>query len=132
MVALLEARAAVNIANNEGVSPLYCAAQDGHVDILKLLIKAKGDVNQVTKEGEVFPLMVASGRGLVEVVELLLSNGADVHIKGINGRTALDWAIHFKHPAVEAILRAHIAKLEAEAEAAREREGGAAEGTDGK
>jgi ankyrin repeat protein len=131
LVALSEARAAVNIANNEGVSPLYIAAQDGHVDILKLLIKAKGDVNQCENDG-FSPLMVASGRGLVEVVELLLSNGADVHLKAKDGRTALDWAIHFKQPAVEAVLRAHIAKLEAEAEAAREREGGAAEGTDGK
>ena len=118
LVALLEARAAVNIANNIGVSPLYYAARLGHLDILKLLIKAKGDVNQVTKEGEVFPLMVASGRGLVEVVELLLSNGADVHLKDINCHNALDWAIEYKQPAVEAVLRAHISKLEAEREAA--------------
>jgi hypothetical protein len=34
-----------------------------------------------------------------------------------DGLSALDCAIHFKHPAVEAVLRAHIAKQEAEAEA---------------
>jgi hypothetical protein len=41
-----------------------------------------------------------------------------MHIKGKSGRTALDWAILCKHPAVEAVLRAHFTKLEAEAEAA--------------
>jgi ankyrin repeat protein len=78
------------------------------VDILKLLIKAKGDVNQCEKEGEDSPLMIASGKGLVEVVELLLSNGADVHLKDINGLSALDRAILCKHHAVEAVLRAHL------------------------
>ena len=126
MVALLVARAAVNIADNKGGSPLYYAALQGHVDILKLLIKAKGDINQVTKEGGggacgSSPLMIASGNGLAEVVELFLSNGADVHLKEKDGPSALDFAIGLKHPAVEAVLRAHIAQLEA----ARERgEGG--------
>ena len=50
-------------------------------------------------------------------------NGADVHLKEMDGLSALDWAIEYKHPAVEAVLRAHIAHLEAarrdaEAEAA--------------
>ena len=118
MVALLVARAAVNVANHKGFSPLYYAAQQGHVDILKLLIKAKGDVNQCEKDDGISPLMIASAKGLVEVVELLVSNGADVHLKGKKGHTALDAAIRYKHPAVEAVLRAHIAhiaKLEAEA-----------------
>jgi len=75
LVALLVARAAVNVANNNGISPRYYAAQEGHVDILKLLIKAKGDVNQCEKEGGSSPLMFALSKGLVEAVELLLSNG---------------------------------------------------------
>ena len=40
-------------------------------------------------------------------------NGGGVHHKDKDGHTALDVAIHFKHPAVEAVLRAHIAQLEA-------------------
>ena len=116
LVALLVARAAVNVADNEGFSPLYSAAQQGHVDILKLLIKAKGGVNQVTMHGS-SPLMIASFKGFVEVVELLLSNGADVHLKAKDGSTALDLVIEYKQPAVEAVLRAHIAQLEAETEA---------------
>jgi hypothetical protein len=41
-----------------------------------------------------------------------------VHHKDNNGFSALDWATHCKHTAVEAVLRAHIVKQEAEAEAA--------------
>jgi ankyrin repeat protein len=102
----------------QGFSPLYYAAQQGHVDILKLLIKAKGDVNKCEKEHGASPLMVASQEGLLEAVELLLSNGADVHLKDKDGVTALRYAIHLKHPAVEAVLCSHIAHIaEQEAEA---------------
>jgi ankyrin repeat protein len=63
--------------------------------------------------------MVASEAGFVEAVELLLLNGADVHLKDNDGLTALDWAIRMRKPSVEAVLRAHIAKLKADPEAAR-------------
>jgi hypothetical protein len=41
-----------------------------------------------------------------------------VHHKNNDGLSALDYAAHYKHTAVEAVLRAHIAKQEAEADAA--------------
>jgi len=91
---------------------VYKAAQQGHADILKLLIKAGGDVRKVV-EGGISPLMVASHQGHIECVNILLAAGADALRKDINGNTALDVAIHLKHPAVEAVLRAHIANLEA-------------------
>ena len=110
VVALLVARAAVNIANDEVVSPLYYAAQFGHVDILKLLLRAKAEVDQADIDG-VMPLMAAARNGHLACIELLLAGGANVHHKNNKGATALDYAIHFKQPAVEAILRAHIAQL---------------------
>ena len=53
-------------------------------------------------------MMTASIKGSVEAVELLLSNGANVHHKDNDGQTALDVAIHKKHSSVEAVLRAHL------------------------
>ena len=37
-----------------------------------------------------------------------------MHHKGDDGLSALNWATHFNHTAVEAALRAHIAKQEAQ------------------
>ena len=58
-------------------------------------------------------MMKASANGHIECVKILLSAGANALHKDIDGNTALDVAIHCKHPAVEAVLRAHIANLEA-------------------
>jgi ankyrin repeat protein len=57
--------------------------------------------------------MIASHQGQVESVKILLSAGDDALHKADKGATALDLAIHFKYSAVEAVLRAHIANLEA-------------------
>ena len=114
VIALLVAKAAVNQAANDGTGPVYMAAQHGHHDILKLLIKAGGDVNQLD-EGEISPLMVASAQGHVECIKILLASGANALHKTDVGGTALDYAISFKHPAVVAVLQAHIeAKAKAE------------------
>ena len=94
---------------------MYFAAHEGHADVLKLLIKAGGDVNQL-REGGYSPLMKASGNGHVECVKILLASGANALQKTHKRIAALDWAIHKKQPAVIAVLRAHLeAKSEAEA-----------------
>lgn len=41
VTALVEARVAVNLANNDGVAPLHTAAEEGHVEVVRLLVSAK-------------------------------------------------------------------------------------------
>jgi ankyrin repeat protein len=99
------------------------AARQGHSDILKLLIKRGGDVNQL-KEGGGSPLMAASVHGQVECVKILLAADANAQHKSNDGHTALDYAIyHKKHTAVIAVLQAHLAQLDAKAEGEGEEEG---------
>jgi ankyrin repeat protein len=62
-------------ANLKGTTALMRAAQEGHVNITKLLVAANAEVNKKNKEG-MNALMLASQRGHHLIVELLISNGA--------------------------------------------------------
>ena len=72
----------VNLATEDGGTPLFYAAQRGCVEVIKLLLAAPGiNVNLATDEG-VTPLYIAAQEGHVEVVRLLLA------APGINVNTA--------------------------------------------
>jgi ankyrin repeat protein len=43
--ALIEARADVNAATNDGATPLFIAAQEGHTAVVAALLEARADVN---------------------------------------------------------------------------------------
>lgn len=84
---LLSAKAKVNLADKSfsgeggGETALHYAAANGHVGTAKLLLKAKADVNKVSRfSGS--PLAVAVGKQQLEMVELLLENGAEPDLAG--------------------------------------------------
>ena len=66
-----------------GYTPLMCAVEGGHIEIVKLLLSKGADVN--TKSGRGTALHVAVERGHAEIVRLLLDNGADLSIIGSPG-----------------------------------------------
>ena len=73
-----------NITDNQGRSLLYIAARNGRVNIVKLLVKAGMDPNEVATLGDgsvTTPLFVAAQCGHVEVVRFLLNVGAKIHGK---------------------------------------------------
>jgi ankyrin repeat protein len=145
--ALLQAGARVGFVRKDGATALYMACQDGHIECVRVLIRAGADVNQAcadekygdsplimaSQEGHVHvvdaliaagcqlnyarpsdgctALIMASQDGFVDVVRSLLAAGADPRIAMHNGRTALDFAKHFKHPSVAALLEAKLAEL---------------------
>jgi len=74
-----------------GETPLYLAAMDNHLDVVKILIAAKADVN-AKKQGGITALMIAARYGQLESVEALVAAGADVNSRDENGRTARDEA----------------------------------------
>lgn len=53
---------------------LYCAALQGRLDLVQLLVQAGADVN---RGGFSTPLVVAAQRGDLEVVRFLVESGAD-------------------------------------------------------
>jgi len=76
---LLAARGDVNRPTTDDRStPVYMAAQGNHAQVLKLLMKAKANVNGTLnrKQGGWTPLFVAAGFGHVNIVKLLLKHPA--------------------------------------------------------
>lgn len=59
-----------------------------------------------------FALIVASGRGHCEVLQMLLDNGADVNKRDPDMLTALHWAAHYGHDSVARLLIQHGSRLD--------------------
>jgi ankyrin repeat protein len=61
--------------DENGMTPLFGAAFNGHKEVAELLIAAGADVNAKDEGGET-PLLYAATFGHKEIAELLLANGA--------------------------------------------------------
>lgn len=77
---------------------LFEAAENGHLEIVKLLVGAGADIHQMRD----FSLRWAARNGHLEVVRFLLEAGADVNAK--NG-TALRWAEKYGHADIAELLK---------------------------
>ena len=94
---LLENGASVNkicvISNDDfrRTTALNIAAEQGHVDVVKLLLLEKDAQIDVLKNNSEAPkaLLVASSSGHAEVVRVLLEKGAELNTQDNDGRTAL-------------------------------------------
>lgn len=71
-------------------TPLCAAISKGDVLAVKKFIEYGADVNE--KSNDMTPLMIAARYNNIEIVKLLLDNGADSSIKNKNGFTALTFA----------------------------------------
>jgi ankyrin repeat protein len=72
------------------LTPLLYAARDGHLEVARILIAAKANVNE-TDANAITPLIMAIVNNRLEVARLLMENGADIHAADWYGRTPL-WA----------------------------------------
>jgi ankyrin repeat protein len=79
---LLKAGADPESPNADGETALHKVARSGNVEAAKLLLKAGAKVEVRERFGEQTPLMWATARRHPEMVELLLSKGADVNARG--------------------------------------------------
>lgn len=90
---------------NDGF-PLHCAAQHGHTEVAKILLKeGRTDVNAQDKKGRT-PLHYAARHGHTQVVEVLLEKGADVNLQGKDGKTPLHYTAENGYTQIaEALLK---------------------------
>jgi len=73
----LDKKARVNAYNNYRDTALMMASENGHIEIVEMLLKKGADLDAKNNDGET-ALKTASEKGHEEVVEMLLDNGADV------------------------------------------------------
>lgn len=95
---LLENGADICATDKFGRTALHLAVQQGHEAVVLMLLERGSDVNSNT--GSHSPLHIAATRGDPRIVQALLKNCADVHIKSNGGKTPLHWASAYGHNAV--------------------------------
>ena len=96
---------------NDGVpggrTPLYCVANECHVDggaIVRALVQAGAQVDTPVGAKRCTALHVAARRGNTEVAEALLDCGADINVRDKAGDTPLQRARNCRKPAVASLL----------------------------
>jgi hypothetical protein len=92
-----------------GQTPLHIAAFNDHINVAKLLLENKADVNAKANNGST-PLHLAAAKGNKDMVELLLDNKADVDAKDNDGWSPLHSAVTYGRKDVEDFLREHGAQ----------------------
>lgn len=90
-------------ADTDDLTPLGVASQDGHIDVVRLLIQAGADINWMNGEGET-PLGKAAYHGHADVVQELIISGADIYLSGNTGVTALLCASQNGHTEIVRML----------------------------
>src|SRR5439155_14933075 len=80
------------------------AAEQGHVERIKKLIRQGVDLGERDEMGET-ALMKAAHKGYINTVKLLLANGADVNAKNPFGETALSLATREGRAYIAELLR---------------------------
>ncbi|SET47813.1 ankyrin repeat domain-containing protein [Hymenobacter actinosclerus] len=88
LVAGADANAPVEMMPGFPTTFLVIAAGNGHLDVVKALVKNKAQVDK-TDSFQMTPLMAAAANGSLDVVEFLLANGANPKAKDKDGKDVL-------------------------------------------
>ena len=83
----------VDFPSTKLTTPLFEAASNGHLKVVKILMNAGAEINKGNRYG-ISPLSIASRIGLKDVVKMLLNSGADPNSTDIFGTTPLNEAAY--------------------------------------
>ena len=95
----------VNKTNRRGYSALHFAANSGYVEVVRVLVANKVEVNAAANKYRKTGLHYAARHGRKEIATLLLENGANVNALDRSGRTPVDIAEHYRRSETVALLR---------------------------
>lgn len=103
---LLEAGAAVNPRDKQGLSAAHYAACSGNDIIMSMLVGSGANINVRTRDGET-PLHMAVRQERESVVQVLLEIGSDMGLANKQGETALHLAVRSNNPTLVRLLLDH-------------------------
>lgn len=89
---LIEKGADVNFRSKLGMTAIYLATQHDAYDLTKLLIENGANIDVPSTKDVKSPLIESTIQGNKLIVGTLIEAGADVNIKDLEGKTALDYA----------------------------------------
>lgn len=107
---LLKSGTNPNALNQKGITPLYSASEKGHLQIVKMLVDQYGaNVNfQIPVSSSCChgwtALMIAAAEGHKDVVQYLLSKGANPNLRNQYGRTALMFPVNYGYLEIAKLL----------------------------
>ena len=86
----------MHVRNDDGATPLYQAAANGHAAVVKLLVGANADMETKTNT-HATPLVSAARNGKTDSVRALLELRADPNSRNGMGATSLHLAVFASH-----------------------------------
>ena len=87
---------AVEFQDEHGITPMALAAQDGHLEVVKLLLSFPGNPNIPCIDGRT-PIYTAAENGHIEIVKLLMSLMETPNTPTNKGRTPMHCAAYNGH-----------------------------------
>ncbi|CAM0142629.1 unnamed protein product [Umbelopsis sp. WA50703] len=105
---LIEVGANLEMRDEDGETPLYFAARNGHLECVEALFKdpqRRANINVQDTVNGYTPLMVAAIEGHYQVVVILTRYGADVDVVDIEGWTAHEHAIFRGRTTLSKLIR---------------------------
>ena len=101
---LLEAGADPNLTDRRGFAPVHIAVARNDTKIVQRLLDYGATINIRTRSDGKTPLIIAAAAGFEEMVEMLLSRGADPSIVDSGGKSPLERAVECHRAGVAEIL----------------------------
>ena len=102
---LLDAGADHSLTDKRGFAPLHVAVARNDVRVAQCLLDHGAAINVRTQSEGKTPLMIAAAAGFAEMVEMLLSRGADPSIVDSAGKSPLERSVECHRSGVAEILK---------------------------
>ncbi|MHB9147562.1 MAG: ankyrin repeat domain-containing protein [Candidatus Amoebophilus sp.] len=100
----------INAEDVYGNTPLHYAAEEGHLEVVIMLLKHRADVNAKQHFSKRTSLHIAALNGYIEIAKLLIEKGANVYVQDINGNTPMDIAKKSGNQEIAKLLEKNTSK----------------------